>query len=134
QAGAASSAGASVSASPTAYAPIGMQLQNRLRSPYTLSTRATGGQYFAPRNEASGYAASSRRYACFQSSAATARAVCGAYFSGLSLRSARPSSIARISARIAIVASTKRSSSALDSLSVGSTINVPATGKLIVGA
>ena len=40
----------------------------------------------------------------FQSSRATAAAVCGACFSGLSARSARPSSIARISARIAIIA------------------------------
>jgi hypothetical protein len=42
--------------------------------------------------------------------------------------------IARISSRIEIIASMKRSSSAFDSLSVGSTIRVPATGKLIVGA
>jgi len=33
-----------------------------------------------------------------------------------------------------IIASTNRSSSAFDSLSVGSIISVPATGKLIVGA
>jgi hypothetical protein len=39
-----------------------------------------------------------------------------------------------ISARIAIIASQNRSSSARSSLSVGSTISVPATGKLIVGA
>src|SRR3712207_7153788 len=35
---------------------------------------------------------------------------------------------------MAIIASTKRSSWPLSSLSVGSTISVPATGKLIVGA
>ena len=58
----------------------------------------------------------------------------GAFLSGLSSRSARPSSIARISSRIAIIASQKRSSSAFDSLSVGSIISVPATGKDIVGA
>ena len=45
-----------------------------------------------------------------------------------------PCSIARISARIAIIASTKRSISTFDSLSVGSIISVPGTGKLIVGA
>ena len=35
---------------------------------------------------------------------------------------------------MAIIASQKRSSSAFDSLSVGSIISVPATGKHIVGA
>ena len=40
-----------------------------------------------------------------------------------------PTSISRISSRIAISASQKRSSSAFDSLSVGSIISVPATGK-----
>ena len=39
-----------------------------------------------------------------------------------------------VSARMAIIASQNRSSSARDSDSVGSTISVPATGKLIVGA
>jgi hypothetical protein len=52
----------------------------------------------------------------------------------LSSRESSPPSIARTSARIAIIASMNRSSSPLDSLSVGSTISVPATGKLIVGA
>ena len=87
----------------------------------------TGGQYFARaqrrRRDTRPARASS---ACVQSSAGTAAAVCGAFFSGLSARSARPSSIARISSRIAIIASMKRSSSAFDSLSVGSTISVPA--------
>ena len=32
----------------------GTQLQNRLRSPYTLSTRPTGAQYLAPRRLATG--------------------------------------------------------------------------------
>ena len=45
----------------------------------------------------------------------TAAAVCGACFSGLSARSRSPSSIARISPRMAIIASMKRSSSAFDS-------------------
>ena len=40
----------------------------------------------------------------------------------------------RISSRIMIIAVQNRSSSAFDSLSVGSIISVPATGKLIVGA
>jgi hypothetical protein len=40
----------------------------------------------------------------------------------------------RISSRMAIMASMKRSSSNSDSLSVGSTISVLATGKLKVGA
>jgi hypothetical protein len=50
------------------------------------------------------------------------------------LRGQRPASTAAISARMAIIASQKRSSSRLGSLSVGSTISVPATGKLSVGA
>ena len=45
-----------------------------------------------------------------------------------------PFSIARTSSRMAMRASQKRSSSALGSLSVGSIIKVPATGKLTVGA
>jgi hypothetical protein len=52
----------------------------------------------------------------------------------LSALSALPSSIAFISARMLSIASQKRSSSALSSLSVGSIIIVPATGKLNVGA
>ena len=40
--------------------PTGMQLQNTFLSPCTLSTRATGGQYFCRRRLASGNAASSR--------------------------------------------------------------------------
>ena len=49
-------------------------------------------------------------------------------------RSLRPCSIARISARMAIIASQKRSSSAWLSLSVGSIIMVPGTGQDMVGA
>ncbi len=45
-----------------------------------------------------------------------------------------PCSMARISSRIAIIVSQKRSSSPLASLSVGSIMSVPGTGKLIVGA
>jgi hypothetical protein len=55
--------------------------------------------------------------------------------SGCGRRSRRADEAARaISARIAIIASQKRSSSALDSLSVGSIISVPGTGNDIVGA
>ena len=61
-------------------------------------------------------------------------AVWGAFFSGLFLRSICPVSMRRISSRIEIRASTKRSSSSFDSDSVGSTIIVPGTGKDIVGA
>ena len=65
--------------------------------------------------------------------AVTAAAVCGAFLSTLSF--GRPCrSISRISSRIAIIASQKRSSSAFDSLSVGSIISVPATGNDTVGA
>ena len=42
--------------------------------------------------------------------------------------------MARISSRMAIIASQKRSSSAFGSLSVGSTMSVPGTGNDIVGA
>ena len=45
-----------------------------------------------------------------------------------------PRSTARISSRMAIIASQKRSISASDSLSVGSTMSVPAIGNDIVGA
>src|SRR6478736_2196808 len=43
-----------------AKALIGTQLQNTFLSPYTLSTRATGGQYFCSLSTGSGKAASSR--------------------------------------------------------------------------
>ena len=61
-------------------------------------------------------------------------AVCGAFFSGLSSRGQTPLLDRRSRSRMAIIASQKRSSSASDSLSVGSTISVPGTGKLSVGA
>src|SRR6185437_2427153 len=47
-------------ASSSLKASIGTHEQNTCLSPYTLSTRATGGQYFTCFSEASGYAASSR--------------------------------------------------------------------------
>ena len=60
--------------------------------------------------------------------------VCGAWRSGEAATLNRPPSISAISCRIAIMASQKRSISALDSDSVGSIIRVPGTGKLMVGA
>ena len=60
--------------------------------------------------------------------------MCGAFFSRLPARGAAPLSISAISSRMAIIASQKRSSSAFDSLSVGSIISVPGTGNDIVGA
>ena len=50
------------------------------------------------------------------------------------LRVDSPSATRAISARIAIIASQNRSSSARLSLSVGSIISVPATGNDMVGA
>src|SRR6478672_13159287 len=117
-----------------AYSSIGGQEQIKLRSPYGLSIRPTLGQCLFARTNGSGNAACSREYGCGQSEAAIAPAVCGAFFRTLSLRSALPSMIAWISARIAIIASQKRSSSSLASLSVGSTISVPTTGNETVGA
>jgi len=58
----------------------------------------------------------------------------GACLSGLSALPRRPSATCCISPWIAMSASQKRSSSRFDSLSVGSTISVPGTGKDIVGA
>ena len=64
----------------------------------------------------------------------TSSAVCGAIFTGLSSASKSPFWIALHSATMVLRASTKRSSSSFDSLSVGSTIRVSWTGKLRVGA
>ncbi|MFM1904258.1 MAG: hypothetical protein RLZZ440_2158, partial [Planctomycetota bacterium] len=44
----------------SAQAVTGTQLQKRLRSPWTLSTRPTGGQYFRRRRSGTGKAAASR--------------------------------------------------------------------------
>ena len=60
--------------------------------------------------------------------------MCGAARSTLSAAATAPDPTSSISRRIAIIASQKRSSSRLSSLSVGSTMSVPATGKDIVGA
>src|SRR5678816_2411106 len=86
------------------------------------------------RNQGAGNAACSREYGRSHSVAHTADSVWGAFLSGLLVRSSWPASIAAISCRIAIIASQNRSSSALDSLSVGSTMSVPGTGNDIVGA
>lgn len=51
---------AQASAASSLYASTGMQAQNTFLSPWTLSTRATGGQYFCCFSVASGKAASSR--------------------------------------------------------------------------
>ncbi|SKT56864.1 Uncharacterised protein [Mycobacteroides abscessus subsp. abscessus] len=64
----------------------------------------------------------------------SASAVCGAPRSGLSCTGHTPEPTLSISLLIAIMASQKASTSARLSLSVGSTISVPATGKLMVGA
>ncbi|CPU61632.1 Uncharacterised protein [Mycobacteroides abscessus] len=69
-----------------------------------------------------------------QSSATSAAAVCGAPRSGDSSTAQRPDATASISPRMATSASTNRSSSARSSLSVGSTMSVPATGNESVGA
>ena len=61
-------------------------------------------------------------------------AVCGAPRSGLSSTGHSPAATRSISPRIPIMASTNRSISARSSLSVGSTISVPATGNDMVGA
>jgi hypothetical protein len=60
--------------------------------------------------------------------------VCGAFFSTLFSCGCTPCSISAISLRMVMSASTKRSSSALSSDSVGSTMMVPATGHDMVGA
>ena len=51
---------ARVPASHSAQAETGTQLQNRLRSPWTLSTRPTDGQYLPRLSEATGNTAISR--------------------------------------------------------------------------
>src|SRR6185436_7581538 len=103
-------------------------VQKRLRSPQTLSTRPICGQNLWSCVQAAGNAADSREYGWFHSLLVTNAIVCGAFLSALSVFDILPVSIARISSRIAIIASQKRSSSCFDSLSVGSIMNVPGTG------
>lgn len=50
-------AGAGGYSAASAYASGGAQVHTRFRSPYTLSTRFTGGQYFAAATHGSGNAA-----------------------------------------------------------------------------
>ena len=95
-----------------------------------LSMRADGGPELVRRAARAPGRRPARACTGASSRRRSPRARCaGAFFSGLSARSVRPSSMARISSRIAIIASQKRSSSAFDSLSVGSIISVPGTGK-----
>ena len=80
-----------------------------------------------------GNTASAREYGWSQSSTSDA-AVCGAPRSGLSVTGHSPAPTRSISPLIAIIAAQNRSISPTSSLSVGSTISVPATGNDIVGA
>ena len=105
-----------------------------MRSPYAPSMRRTGGQYFAGRARPRPGTPPARGSTGASHSPVTHDAVCGALRSGLSSAGHVPAATSSISARIAIIASQKRSSSARSSLSVGSIISVPATGKHIVGA
>src|SRR5699024_6248065 len=86
------------------------------------------------RKEVTGHAAFSRLKEYSQSSLDTDSAVYGAWRMTESSYATFPSMISWISARIVRMASMKRSSSAISSDSVGSTIKVPATGKARVGA
>src|SRR5512146_1812322 len=96
--------------------------------------RPTLGQNFEARVHLSGNAAVSREYGRFQSVAVTTAAVCGACFRGLLSLSLSPLATAAISPWMDASASQNRSSSALVSLSVGSIMSVPGTGKDMVGA
>ena len=100
--------------------------------------RPTVGQYFprrvSPVSTPAGKAASCREYGRDHSVSRTSDAVCGAWRSADSSIFTLPASISSISSAIVSIAAIKRSISAISSLSVGSIIKVPATGKLIVGA
>ncbi len=97
-----------------------------------LVDAADGGQYLS-RVQPAGNAPCSRLYGRAHSPAIT-RDVCGAFRNGLSVIGISPAPIASISARMEIMVSQNLSNSVRSSDSVGSTINVPATGKLMVGA
>src|SRR5690606_6433732 len=113
---------------------MGGQAQISVRSPWESLTRPTLGQNLCSRTKGSGNAAWEREYGLSQESLLTIAMVCGALLTGLFTLSDFPFSMLAISSRIAIRASQNRSSSALDSDSVGSTISVPATGNDTVGA
>ena len=104
------------------------------------STRATLGQNFFSFSHPSGYAAFSRVYGLSHLAPASPSPLiisamgCGAILSTLPTLGAFPSSTSRISCRMLTSASTNRSSSSLDSDSVGSIMSVLATGQLMVGA
>jgi hypothetical protein len=117
----------------SAYASSGGHTHIRFRSPYAPSIRLTVGQILWTRVASEGNAARSREYGRFHASARRSARGWGAFFSKLFSRSAAPVSISRISLRMAMSASQKRSNSSRDSLSVGSTINVPGTGNETVG-
>src|SRR3954471_19058293 len=108
--------------------------QTRLRSPYTLSIRPTAGQNLWSCNHLAGNAACSREYEWSHLSDAIISAVWGEFLRRLFCLSAAPDSIDWISPWMAMRASQNRSSSSLDSLSVGSTMMVPGTGQEMVGA
>jgi hypothetical protein len=95
--------------------------------------RRTGDQYLAWGSTPSGYAACCREYGWLHSPVRQA-AVCGALRRGLSSAGHSSYATCSISARIAVIASTNRSSSRRSSDSVGSTMSVPATGNDMVGA
>ncbi len=114
----------------------GAQLHTRLRSPYAPSMRRTAGHTLVrppADGRPVGYTATSREYG-WSHSPTRHSGVCGAPRSGLSSTGHSPRPTRSISSRMAIMASQKASISSRFSLSVGSTIRVPATGKLIVGA
>lgn len=125
-------------------------MQIRCLSPKTSSIRPTVGHIFASglTNDCSttiqkpislenvgeyfqltaGYAACFLEYGRFHGPLMICSCVCGAIFNGFTVLLIRPSSISFTSIRIDIIASQNRSSSSLSSDSVGSIINVPATG------
>ena len=98
----------------SAPSPNGGQVQKRLRSPQVLSMRATAGQNLRlahPRRREGGLLARVRAVPLGRGDRARRVRARGA--AGSPPPSTRPSSTSRISSRIAIIASQKRSSSAL---------------------
>src|SRR4051794_21903059 len=114
-----------IGASYALYMSIGGHAHIKLRSPYGLSILPTAGQNFLSFTHGAGNAASLLRYLWGHSSDMSDCAVCGAPRSKLSVLSAWPSSMARISSLMRISASQKRSSSSFGSDSVGSIMSVP---------
>src|SRR5699024_1451158 len=124
------------------------QVGTRFRSPKAWSMRRTGGQHFdwiricalsctessSCTRQLPASTATSREYGWVHSPVALVAAVCGAFTSGLSSFGQVPATTSSASFAIISIASTKRSISARSSDSVGSIMNVPATGKDMVGA